>query len=209
MRNKKKKSQNTFPPLLPSSQAQLHSRFSLPPSPEWCRGTGNGGCSHFITPCVCCSFSLSSPASMWGPIHRRQSSMNFSNVGPSHRLQFFMSCSSVGPSHGVQSFRNRLLQRWSTMGSQVLPANLLQLGLHSPWVHRSFQDPAPARALSLLQVHPPAPVWGPPRAAGGYLLHRGPPWAAGAQPASPWSSPQAVGESPLLCLEYLLSLLLH
>jgi len=27
--------------------------------------------------------------------------------------------------------------------------------------------------------HPPAPVWGPTWAAGGYLLHHGPPWAAG------------------------------
>jgi len=35
----------------------------------------------------------------------------------------------MGPSHGVQSFRHRLLQRRSPMGSQVLPANLLQHGL--------------------------------------------------------------------------------
>jgi len=38
---------------------------------------------------------------------------------------------SPGPSHEVQSFRNRLLQHGSPMGSQVLPANLLQHGLHS------------------------------------------------------------------------------
>ena len=29
---------------------------------------------------------------------------------------------------------------------------------------------------------------------GAYLLHHGPPWAAGGQPASPWPSPQAAGE---------------
>ena len=32
---------------------------------------------------------------------------------------------------------------------------------------------------SLLRAHPPAPAWAPPRAAGGYLLRRGPLWAAG------------------------------
>ncbi|KAF4796369.1 hypothetical protein TURU_084691 [Turdus rufiventris] len=44
------------------------------------------------------------------------------------RLQFFMNCSSVDPFYGVQSFRHKLLQHGSAMGSQVLPANLLQYG---------------------------------------------------------------------------------
>jgi len=35
------------------------------------------------------------------------------------------------------------------------------------------------------------------------------PWAAGAQPALPWSSPWAAGESLLWRLEHLLPLLLH
>ena len=81
-----------------------------------------------------------------------------------------------------------------------------------PRVRRSCQEPAPARASHGVTAsfgHPPAPAWGPPRAAGGYLLHRGPPWAAGGQPASPWSSPWAAGESLLWCLEHLLPLLLH
>ncbi|KAK4826015.1 hypothetical protein QYF61_003788, partial [Mycteria americana] len=120
----------------------------------------------------------SSPAPAWGPSHSRQfsmnfssvssshglqSSMNFSNVSPSHGLQFFMNCSSVGPFHGVQSFRNRLLQRGSPTGSQVLPANLLQRGLLSPQVHRSCQEPAPARASHGVTAsfgHPPAPGLG-------------------------------------------------
>ena len=46
-----------------------------------------------------------------------------------------------------------------------------------------------------------------PWATGGDLLHRYPPWAAGAQPWWPWSSPRAVGESLLWCLEYLIPLL--
>jgi len=42
------------------------------------------------------------------------------------------------------------------------------------------------------------------------LFHRGPPWAAGGQPASPWSSSLAAGEKSLLWhLEHLLPLLLH
>ena len=74
----------------------------------------------------------------------------------------------------VQSFRNRLLQHGSPAGSQVLPANLLQRGLLFPWVHRSCQEPAPAWAFHRVTAsfgHPPAPAWGPPQAAGGYLLH--------------------------------------
>ncbi|KAK4827365.1 hypothetical protein QYF61_017303 [Mycteria americana] len=100
--------------------AQLCSRFSLLPPPERLRA--------------------------WGLFHGRQFSMNFSNVSPSQGLHFFMNCSSVGPFHGVQSFRNRLLQRGSPMGSQVLPANLLQRGLLSPWGPRSCQEPAPVQA---------------------------------------------------------------
>jgi len=70
--------------------------------------------------------SLSSPAPVWGPSHRRKSSSNFTNMDPSHGLQLFINCSSVGPFHRVQCFRSRLLQRGSHTGSQVLPANLLQ-----------------------------------------------------------------------------------
>jgi len=57
--------------------------------------------------------------------------MNFSNIGPFHGLQFFTSCSSMCPSHGVQSSRSRLLQCGSPVGSQALPAKLLQCGLLS------------------------------------------------------------------------------
>ncbi|XP_050759950.1 thymidine kinase 2, mitochondrial isoform X3 [Gymnogyps californianus] len=82
-----------------------------------------------------------------------------------------------------------------------------------PLVHRSCQEPVPAWASHGVTAsfgHPPALVWGPPRAAGGYLLHHGPPWAAGGQPASsPWSSPRAAGEFLLRRLEHLLPLLLH
>ncbi|KAM9655110.1 uncharacterized protein ACIBXB_008245 isoform 1-T1 [Morphnus guianensis] len=61
-----------------------------------------------------------------------------------------------------------LLQCGSPAGSQVLPENLLQHGLLSPRVHRSCQEPAPVQASHRVTAsfgHPPAPAWGPPRAA--------------------------------------------
>ena len=144
------------------------------------------------------SSSHSAPAPVWGPSHGTQSSMN---------------CPSVGPFHGVQSFRNRLLQRGSPMGSQALPANLLQCGLLSPWVRRSWQEPAPAQGSpgghSFLQASTCSGMGSLPWAAGGYLLHCGPPCSAGGQPPSPWSSSWAAGKSLLWCLEHLLALHLH
>jgi len=99
---------------------------------------------------------------------------------------------------------------WVPTESQALPENLLQCGVLSAWVHRSWQEPAPARAphgVTASCRHPPAPVWG---ATGGDLLHHGPPWAAGGQPVSPWSSSRAASEGSLLRhLEHLLPLLLH
>ena len=93
---------------------------------------------------------------------------------------------------------------------------LWERGVRKMWAkeqqgHKSCQKPAPAWSLHRVTAsfgHPPAPAWGPPWAAGGYLLHRGPPWATEGQPASPWSSPGAAGESLLWHLEHLLPLLL-
>jgi len=132
---------------------------------------GNGGYGQFITRCLCHSYLLRGRTPHTLPLiqregssHRRQFSTNVSNVSPSHGLQLFTNCPSMGPSHGVQSFRNRLLQRGSPMGSQALPANLLQHGLLSPQVRRSWQESAPVQAphgVTASFRHPPAPVWGP------------------------------------------------
>lgn len=71
------------------------------------------------------------------PQHNR-TSMSFSNcVLP---LGFFMNCFSVGPFHNVQSFRNRLIQCGFPMNSQMLPENLLQLGVS---FSVETQEPAP------------------------------------------------------------------
>jgi len=172
-----------------SSWTELHSRFSLPPPTERRRGTGNGGRGQFTTRCLCCSFPLRG------------------------RTPHTLPCSSTG-SLSQETVLHKPLQRgslprgailqeqaapaWVPTGSQALPVNLLWCGLLSPWGHRSWQEPAPAQALHRVTAsfrHPPAPAWAPPLAAGGDLLHRGPPWAAEAQPASPWSAPQAAGEN--------------
>jgi len=103
--------------------------------------------------------SHSAPALAGGPTHGRQLSMKFA---------------SMSPSHGVLSFRNRLLQRGSPTESQALPANLLRRGFLSPWGHRFWQEPAPARAphgVTASFGHSTAPAWGPAQAAGGDLLH--------------------------------------
>jgi len=44
------------------------------------------------------------------------------------------------------------------------------------------------RGHSFLQASTCSGMGSLPQATGGYLLHCGPPWAAGGQPASPWSS---------------------
>ena len=149
MRNKSRSS-NTFPPPLPSSQAELLSSTSFPRAMQ---GEGNGGYGQFITRCLCRSFLLRGRTPHTLPLlqregtsHRRQFSTKFSNVSPCHGLQLFMNRPSVGPSHRVQSFRSKLLQRGSPTGSQALPANLLRRGLLSPRVRRSWQEPAPLRA---------------------------------------------------------------
>jgi len=122
------KTPSPHPCLLPG--LNFTHEFSSPH--EQHRGTGNGGCGQFITRRLCCSFLLTlCPCS---------------SMDLSHRRQFCMNCSNVGPFHEVQSFRNRLLQCGSPTGSQALPANLLQRGLLSQWVHRSCQEPAPAWA---------------------------------------------------------------
>jgi len=111
-------------------------------------------------------------------------------VNPSHGLQLFTDYASVGPFHGVQSFRNRLLQRGSPTGSPALPANLLRHGLLSPWVHRSWQEPAPERAPHRVTAsfgHLPALAWGPFHKVQSFrkrLLQCGSPMGAQALPAN-------------------------
>ncbi|KAM9590835.1 uncharacterized protein ACIBXB_005885 [Morphnus guianensis] len=99
MRNKTK-SQNTFPPPLPSSQAQLHSRILYQPPPA-AQGDGDGVYTHHTL------FSAASSSSGGGLI----------TVFP---------CSSVG-SHPRETVLHELLQRGSFPQAAVLH-KLLQHG---------------------------------------------------------------------------------
>jgi len=164
------RSSNTFPPSLPSSQAQIHSCFSTSSPPQVAQGDREWGLrvspSHVVcaapsssgggllTLFLCSSVrSLSQETVLHKPLQRE----SFPRAAALHELP-------QGPSHRVQYFRNRLLQRGSPTGSQALPANLLQRGLLSPQVRRSWQEPAPAQAPHGNTVsfrHPPAAAWGP------------------------------------------------
>jgi len=187
------------PPFFPGSTSLPIFSISSPRAAqgdgEWMLRSAHHALSLLLIPSRGEGSSHSAPAPGWSLSHGRQFSMNCSNMSPSHGLQSSPRCSSVGPPRGHKSCQ----QTCSSMGS-------------SSWDHRSWQDPAPARApygVTASFGHPPALAWGLPRAAGGYLLHCGHPWSAGAQPASPWSSSRSAGKSLLWHLEHLLLLLLH
>jgi len=83
-----------------------------------------------------------------------------------------------------------------------------------PWGHKPCQQNCSSvgcpHGHSLLQASTCSGMGSLPRAPGGDLLHRGPPWTAGGQPASSWSSSRAAREGSLLQhFGHLLPLLLH
>lgn len=77
------------------------------------------------------------PAPEWHPTHGRHFSTHFANINPSHKMLFFMKNTSMDSFQGVESFRNRLFQRGSSLGSQVLYENLL-------WCEISMGSPCPS-----------------------------------------------------------------
>jgi len=100
--------------------------------------------------------------------------------------------------HGVTSPASKPALAWAPLstGLQVLAGACSSVG--SPQGH------------SFLQASPCYRVGSLPWATGGALLCCGPVWAAGGQPASPWSSSRAARENSLLRhLEHLLPLLVH
>uniref|UniRef100_A0A8B9RUN6 Protein artemis n=1 Tax=Accipiter nisus TaxID=211598 RepID=A0A8B9RUN6_9AVES len=106
-------------------------------------------------------------------------------------------CSSVGPPWGPKCCQQTCSSVGSSLHGATGPArSLLQRGLPT--------GSQPPSGIPLLRRGVLCS-----RAAGGDLLPRGAPWAAGGQPASPGSSPRAAGESLLRRLEHLLPLLLH
>jgi len=160
--------------------------------------------SVLLLPCQGENSSDSSPAPAWGPSHGRQSSTNLSNKNFSHRLKFFTIYVSVHPFYTPSPWGaippEQAAPAWVPHRVKSPASNPPAWSPPSSRVHRSCQEPAPAQASHCFTAsfrHAPVPVWGPPWAAGGYLLQPGPPWAAGGQPVSPCSSSQAAGE--ILC----------
>jgi len=95
--------------------------------------------------------------------------------------------------HGITSPATKSAPEWVLLsaGLQVLAGACSSTG--SPQGHNFLQALTCSSMGSL------------PRATGGDLLHHGPPWTAGEQPASPRSSSRAAREESLLwCLEQLL-----
>jgi len=155
-------------------------------------------------------FSHSLPAPAWGPSQGRRFSTNFSNVSPSPLHELLQHGSfpwgaviqeQTAPTwvpHGVTSPASKPASVWAPL---------------FPLIHRFSQKPAPVRAPTGSQ--PPSGIyllWHgvlPGLWVEADLLHCGSPWAAGEQPASPWSSPQAARKPLLRHLEHLLPLLLH
>jgi len=78
--------------------------------------------------------------------------------------------------HGVTSPASKPSLVWAPLstGPQVLAG--------------AYSSSGSPRGHSLLQASTHSGMGSLPRAAGGDLLHHGPPWTAGRQPASAWSS---------------------
>jgi len=106
-------------------------------------------------------------------------------------------CSSMGPPRGHKPCQQTCSGVGSSPHGPTGPGrNLLQ--------HRLPTGSQPPSGITC------SSVGSLPRATGGDPLHRGHPWTAGTQPASPWSSSRAAREGSLLWhLEHLLPLLLH
>ena len=142
------------------------------------------------------SSSLFAPAPAWGPTYGRQFSIDFSNVGLSHGLQPFTNCSNMCPFHRVQSLRNRLLQHGSLVGSQALPANLIQCRLPS----MGSQPPLGIHLLQHSIIH---------RLHSGYLLPPRTTMGCRGTICFIMVSPVSCRAIFSLCLEHLLPLLLY
>lgn len=136
-------------------------------------------------------FSERSPSlsSVWGPSHGRvvHALLQCESIPWAAVLCKLLQSGSLF--HCMQAFKDMLLHHGSFTGLRVLPGNLLQCGLFSPWVCRSL--PGGCSSMGLL--------WGPsllsgihifqcgslPWAAGETLHPHGPLWVAGEHPASP------------------------
>jgi len=165
---------------------------------------GNRDYGQFITRCLCCSFLLrgrtphtlprlqcevpltgdSSPQTSPTSVHPTGCSSSW--TAPVWVLPTGCSPSGTGCSSVCHPWGHKPCQQtYSTVGSSlhgstVPDRSLLQCGLPT--------GPLPPSGIYLLRRGVPS------TATGRYLLHCGPPWTAGEQPASAWSSSQAARE---------------
>jgi len=213
MRNKTKILKTRFLTPLPSSWDQLCSQilYLLPPRSAGGWGMGVAVSSSQVVSATPSS-SHSSCSSMGSlpqetVFHELLQCESFPQAAALHELlqrgsfprgaDLQEQAAPVWVPHGVTSPASKPAPTWAPLstGPQVLAEACSSTG--SPQGH------------SFLQASTCSSVGSLPRGAGGYLLHHGPPSAAGGHPASPWSSPCTVGESLLQHLEHLLPLLLH
>lgn len=127
------KTNNTFFPHLPSSQAQVCSHFFTSPTLQCCRGMGDGGCGQFITQHLI-PFTPSSSCSFSAPVqccfHRKQSFMNSSSgplmsPSPTRSAPSCVLSTGYSPSGTACSSMDHLWVQRSCW------ENLLRCGLHS------------------------------------------------------------------------------
>ncbi|KAM9591171.1 uncharacterized protein ACIBXB_006070 [Morphnus guianensis] len=149
MRNKTK-SQNTFPPPLPSSWAQLHYRFSLPPPPQRCRGTGNASVHHTLSlPLLPPQGQDSSlfPCSRVGSLPQETVLHELLQRGSFPRAAVLHELLQHGSFPQGAVLQEQIAPVWVSCGV-TSPARKPASAWASlfPWVHRSFQEPAPAWA---------------------------------------------------------------
>jgi len=108
-----------------------------------------------LTLCPCSSArSLS-----WETVlHKLLQCESFPQAAALHKL------SQYGSFSRGAALQEQAASAWVHTGSQALPANLLRRGILSPWIHRSWQEPAPSHAPHRVTAsfrHPPALEWGP------------------------------------------------
>jgi len=201
---RKTKSWKHLPPIPPFFPGWTSLLNSLPPPPQQCRGTGNGGCGQFITHCLCCFFLLRGTTPRTLPLLQREVPPMGDTV--LHKLL----------QHG--SFpRAAVLHKLLQCGSLPQGA-VLQEQAAPGWVPREVTSPASK----------PVPVWAPlstcpqvlPEACSSMGSPRGhslfqaylccgvgssmgcrwisaPPWTSMGCAGTAWSSPGAAGESHL------------
>jgi len=188
MRNKTRSS-NTIPPHLSSSQAQLHSHFSTSCPPSGTKGRG-------MQVVVSSSYTVSAaPSSSGGGLLTLFPCSSLRSLSWETVLHKLLHHESSPQAAALHELPQRGSLPWGAVLQQQAAPAWVPHGVTSP-----ARKPAPAwaplstgpqvlagacsstgspRGHSLLQASTCSSTGSLPRATNGYLLHCGPPWAAG------------------------------